>query len=219
MKKPDAEAPLGKVILLGNSAVGKSCIFHRFFNKTAPKGRMLPTIGVEYKAADLKVNGRDLRLRIWDTSGQEKHAAISKSFYKDAHGIMIVFSLSDRASYDQVDNWLDRVRQEAPREVAMILVGNKSDIIGPCSEAPEGRVVDLEEAKEKAKSLKIPYVEVSAKDGSMVNEAFMELASMTEQNIRGGFRAEDGVIIARGSISKQAQTTQAGTGEPSSCKC
>jgi Ras-related protein Rab-1A len=118
----DEEKSMGKLVLIGDSGVGKSSMFSRFFQKRFTDNT-LPTLGVEYKIKNLEIDGKMLKLMIWDTSGQEKYNSIAKNFYQYSHGMMVVFSLTDRQSFDHVDKWLERVYNDAPKDVCIMLVG------------------------------------------------------------------------------------------------
>ena len=198
----DDEKSMGKLVLIGDSGVGKTSMFSRFFDKKFTENT-LPTLGVEYKIRNLEIDGKYLKLMIWDTSGQEKYNSIAKNFYQASHGMLVVFSLTDRDSFDHIDHWLERVKNDAPKEVCIMLVGNKSD-------DRENRKVDFDLIKNKAKALKVPYVETSAKDGNNVNEAFMEMAKMILKTILESGKKEEGRLLRGNHAAPQGN---------SSCPC
>lgn len=115
--------PVGKLVLIGDSGVGKTCMFTQLFERRFAENTK-NTLGVEFKVKNFEFEGKLLKLHIWDTSGQEKYNAISKMFYQCSDGMMIIFSLTDRSSFDHVGKWLERVFDEAPRDVTLLLVGS-----------------------------------------------------------------------------------------------
>lgn len=118
----EQEIPIGKLVLIGDSGVGKTSMFTSFMDRRFTENTMA-TLGVEYKIKNLDLEGKLLKLMIWDTSGQEKYNALSKMFYQKSDGMMIVFSLTDRSSFEHVGKWMERVFDEAPRDVSLMLIG------------------------------------------------------------------------------------------------
>lgn len=118
----DANIPICKLVLIGDHSVGKSSVFHRFAEKKFSENT-LPTVGVDYKIRVMEINGRYIKLMIWDTSGQEKYNAISKTFYSASDGVMVFFSLTDESSFEHVSRWLEKVYNELPKDVPIMLLG------------------------------------------------------------------------------------------------
>lgn len=117
-----------KILLIGNSAVGKSSLLMRFaddiFHET-----FLPTIGVDFKIRTIEHEGSKIKLQMWDTAGQEKFKTITSAYYKGAQGILLVFDLCDKKSFGDIKTWLSEVDRFSTNESVKILVGNKSDLI------------------------------------------------------------------------------------------
>ncbi|CAD8162194.1 unnamed protein product [Paramecium pentaurelia] len=160
---------LFKILLIGNSAVGKSSLLLRFADNVFNES-FLPTIGVDFKIRTFDLNGKTVKLQIWDTAGQERFKTITNSYYKGAHGIILVYDVTDKQSFKDVENWLAEVEKYANENVVRVLVGNKVDL-------ESKREVTQEEGKELADSLNIRFIETSAKNSSNVEKAFITLAN------------------------------------------
>lgn len=119
----DVDLPICKIVIIGDSSVGKSSVFQRFLEKKFSENTM-PTLGVDYKIRVMDISGRFMKMMIWDTSGQEKYNAISKSFYTASDGVMILFSLTDKESFDNVSKWLEKAYNELPKDVPILLIGS-----------------------------------------------------------------------------------------------
>ena len=159
---------LFKLLLIGDSGVGKSCLLLRFADDSYTDS-YLSTIGVDFKIRTLEIEGKTIKLQIWDTAGQERFRTITSSYYRGAHGIIVVYDITDRSSYNNIQSWLQEVDRYACENVSKLLIGNKSDL-------EEKRVVSYTEAKLKADEIGIPFIETSAKKSSNVEESFTRLA-------------------------------------------
>ena len=155
---------LFKILLIGNSGVGKSSLLLRFSDDTFT-GNFMPTIGVDFKIRTLEVDGKTIKLQIWDTAGQERFKTITSSYYKGAHGIIVVYDVTDKESYKNIDTWMNEIDKHASDNVSKILWGNKCDL-------EDSRKVSTDEGKELADQYNIRFIESSAKDNSNVEEAF-----------------------------------------------
>lgn len=155
---------LFKILLIGNSGVGKSSLLLRFADDTFTDNFM-PTIGVDFKIRTLEVDGKTIKLQIWDTAGQERFKTITSSYYKGAHGIIVVYDITDKESFKNIDTWMNEVEKHASDNVSRILWGNKSDM-------DESRQVSTDEGKELADQYNIRFMETSAKESANVEEAF-----------------------------------------------
>ena len=158
---------LFKILLVGNSSVGKSSLFLRFVDDVW-NDVFVPTIGVDFKIKTLKINEQNVKLQIWDTAGQERFRTIISSYYKGAQGILLVFDLTEKESFESLNNWLIEIEKNANKNVIKILIGNKNDL-------EDKRVVSYNEAKDFADSNGLKYVETSAKTNNNVTEAFSEI--------------------------------------------
>ena len=160
---------LFKLLLIGDSGVGKSCLLLRFADDTYTES-YISTIGVDFKIHTLNLDGKTIKLQISDTAGQERFRTITSSYYRGAHGIIIVYDVTDMESFNNVKTWLSEIEKYASDNVNKLLVGNKCDLVVK-------KTVDTNTAKEFADSLGIPFLETSAKNSTNVEEAFMKMAA------------------------------------------
>ena len=159
---------LFKLLLIGDSGVGKSCLLLRFADDTYTES-YISTIGVDFKIRTVELDSKVIKLQIWDTAGQERFRTITSSYYRGAHGIIVVFDVTDAESFDNVKQWLNEIDRYANESVNKLLVGNKTDLVGK-------RVVEYETAKAFADEIGVPYIETSAKNATNVEQAFMTMA-------------------------------------------
>jgi len=167
---------LFKLLLIGDSGVGKSCLLLRFADDTYTES-YISTIGVDFKIRTIDLDGKTVKLQIWDTAGQERFRTITSSYYRGAHGICVVYDVTDRTSYDNVKQWLSEIDRYATEGVCKLLIGNKSDI-------EDKKVVDTEEAEKFAASLGIAHLETSAKNATNVEQAFNTMARHIKQKMQ-----------------------------------
>jgi len=160
---------LFKLLLIGDSGVGKSCLLLRFADDTYTES-YISTIGVDFKIRTVELDGKTIKLQIWDTAGQERFRTITSSYYRGAHGIIIVYDITDVESFNNVRQWLFEIDRFASEHVNKLLVGNKCDLVNK-------RVVTTETASEFAGGLDIPFLETSAKNSTNVEEAFLTMAA------------------------------------------
>ncbi|OHT14479.1 GTP-binding protein ypt3 [Tritrichomonas foetus] len=164
-----SSAPSFKFILIGESGTGKTSLVTRLIKKKFdPKS--VQTVGADYFEYTTSIDNRPVQLVIWDTAGQERFYTIVKSYYRMALGILVVFDITDRSSFDNIPRWLRDARQEADPNCQVLLVGNKSDMA-------KNRAISSEEAKHFADENMISYIETSALSNENVEEAFLNLAT------------------------------------------
>ena len=160
---------LFKLLLIGDSGVGKSCLLLRFADRKYTES-YISTIGVDFKIRTIELEGKTIKLQIWDTAGQERFRTITSSYYRGAHGIIIVYDVTDHESFTNVKTWLSEIERYASDTVNKLLVGNKCDLTNK-------KVVDYEVAKDFADKVDMPFLETSAKAATNVETAFMRMAS------------------------------------------
>ncbi|KAJ0897623.1 putative small GTP-binding protein [Helianthus annuus] len=160
---------LFKLLLIGDSGVGKSCLLLRFADDSYLDS-YISTIGVDFKIRTVDQDGKTIKLQIWDTAGQERFRTITSSYYRGAHGIIIVYDVTDLESFNNVKQWLGEIERYASENVNKLLVGNKCDLT-------ESRAVSYDTAKEFADEIGIPFMETSAKDATNVEQAFMAMCA------------------------------------------
>jgi len=158
---------LYKVVLIGDSGVGKSNLLSRFtrneFNLETKS-----TIGVEFATRSVQAEGKTIKAQIWDTAGQERYRAITSAYYRGAVGALLVYDISKHATFKNVERWLQELRENADRNIVIMLVGNKSDL-------RHLREVPTEEAKDFAEKNKLSFIETSALDSSNVELTYQNI--------------------------------------------
>lgn len=187
---------LFKVLLIGDSSVGKSCILLRFADDTYTESH-ISTIGVDFKIKTLELDGKVIKLQIWDTAGQERFRTITSSYYRGAHGIIVVYDITNCDSFVNVKQWLHEIDRYGSENVDVLLVGNKSDM-------SHKREVTFEQGQEFADSIRCKFVEASAKNASNVDKVFLticdEIKKKMKTKISGktgdmGYKLTDSVSI------------------------
>ena len=158
---------LFKLLLIGDSGVGKTCILFRFsddaFNHT-----FISTIGIDFKIKTIELKGKKIKLQIWDTAGQERFHTITTSYYRGAMGILLVYDVTNAKSFDNIAKWLRNIEEHANEDVEKIIIGNKCDM-------EERRVIPTERGEEIASAHNIPFIETSAKANINIDRVFLEL--------------------------------------------
>jgi Ras-related protein Rab-1A len=164
---------LFKILIIGDSGVGKSCLMTRFSDEVF-ESNYISTIGVDFKIKTIDVEDKVIKLQVWDTSGQERFRSITSSYYRGAHGIMITFDVTDYSTFMNVKQWLAEIDKYACETAELILVGTKGD-------QTSKRQVSSERIKELTDSLKMTYIETSSKTGTNIDLAFRTLAFNIKQ--------------------------------------
>jgi len=181
---------LFKLLLIGDSGVGKSCLLLRFADHTYTES-YISTIGVDFKIRTITTRDeKTIKLQIWDTAGQERFRTITSSYYRGAHGIIVVYDVTDQESFNNVKQWLNEIERYACEKVNKLLVGNKCDLVSK-------KAVSYEVAKAFADKLDIPFLETSAKAATNVEKAFLTMADEIKNNITTN------TVVAPGSGAKK----------------
>ncbi|KAL2895164.1 Ras-related protein RABA5a [Bienertia sinuspersici] len=155
---------LFKIVLVGDSAVGKSNLLARFArDEFYPNSKS--TIGVEFQTQKIDINGKEVKAQIWDTAGQERFRAVTSAYYRGAVGALLVYDISRRQTFDNIGRWLNELHTHSDMNVVTILVGNKSDL-------KDAREVSTAEGKDLAEAQGLFFIETSALDSSNVASAF-----------------------------------------------
>uniref|UniRef100_A0A7S4EVJ0 Uncharacterized protein n=1 Tax=Chrysotila carterae TaxID=13221 RepID=A0A7S4EVJ0_CHRCT len=156
-----------KILLVGDAGVGKSSLLLRFTDDSFEE-HLASTIGVDFKVKTLCMRGKTVKLTIWDTAGQERFRTLTSSYYRGCHGIIVVFDVNERASFEHVRQWLEELElYTTTQSCAKLLVGNKVDLAN--------REVTEKEATEFARQQAMLYIETSAKSRAGVAQAFDEV--------------------------------------------
>ena len=163
-----------KVLLLGDSTVGKTCFLKKYTDKTFQDVHM-STIGLDYRVKTMTLkSGKVVKLQIWDTAGQDRFRAITKNYYKGANGIILIYDVTSIQTYENVKNWITQIREEASPNVIIYIAGNKIDL-------EEERKIKTEEGQKLAEELGLPFFETSAKTGVNINESFEDLVEKIDE--------------------------------------
>ncbi|CCF57325.1 hypothetical protein KAFR_0C03330 [Kazachstania africana CBS 2517] len=180
-----------KILLIGDSGVGKSCLLVRFVeDKFSPS--FITTIGIDFKIKTVEINGKKIKLQLWDTAGQERFRTITTAYYRGAMGIILVYDVTDEKTFANINKWFKTVTEHANDDAQLLLVGNKNDM--------DTRVVSCEQGEVLAKELGLPFVESSAKDNNNVSDIFLSLAKLIQDkidanNITTGANQQKGINI------------------------
>ncbi|XP_066868713.1 ras-related protein Rab-26 isoform X6 [Kogia breviceps] len=149
-----------KVMLVGDSGVGKTCLLVRFKDGAFLAGTFISTVGIDF--------------RIWDTAGQERFRSVTHAYYRDAHALLLLYDITNKASFDSIQAWLTEIQEYAQHNVVLMLLGNKVD-------SAQERVVKRDDGEKLAKEYGLPFMETSAKTGLNVDLAFMAIAKELKQ--------------------------------------
>ena len=158
---------LVKIIIVGDTNVGKTSILKKFIHNRF-EFQFDTTIGVDFEQEMMSINDKNFNIHIWDTAGSERYKSITKSYYNNAHGVIIVFDITNYDSFNNVIDWFNDINKLCIKNIPIILVGNKSDL-------EEKRRVSHKEIVELTTKLNINYIEVSAKRGKNIEKIFKNL--------------------------------------------
>jgi len=167
MASSDDHDYLFKIVLIGDSGVGKSNLLSRF-TKNEFNLESKTTIGVEFATKTVEIDGKIIKSQIWDTAGQERYRAITSAYYRGAVGALLVYDISNHQTFENVERWLKELRDHADEDIVVMLVGNKSDL-------RHLRTVSTEEALAFAEEHDLAFIETSALDAGGVDTAFMNI--------------------------------------------
>lgn len=182
-----------KLLLIGDSGVGKSCLLLRYSDDSFTSS-FITTIGIDFKIKSILCDESKVKLQIWDTAGQERFRTITTAYYRGAMGILLVYDVAEKQSFDNVRNWMRQIDQNAAENVNRILIGNKSDI-----DASE-RKVTAKEGNDLANEYGIKFFETSAKLNTNVDEAFMSIAKDIVERLKVNpehYGSEGGVSLSK----------------------
>ncbi|XP_041364030.1 ras-related protein Rab-37-like isoform X2 [Gigantopelta aegis] len=157
-----------KVMLIGDSGVGKTCLLVRFKDGTFLSGSFISTVGIDFRNKVVDVEGTKVKLQIWDTAGQERFRSITRAYYRDANALLLLYDVTSKASFDNIRAWLAEINEYAQEDVVIMLLGNKADL--------GDRVIRAEDGERLAKEYNVAFMETSAKTGLNVELAFMAVA-------------------------------------------
>ena len=157
-----------KILLLGDSEVGKSCFLMRYSDNVFVEN-YITTIGLDYKLKNVKLDsGKTIKVQLWDTAGQDKYRTIAKNYFKGSHGILLLYDITKPSSFNNIREWIQDIREEVSPKAIIFLIGNKIDLA-------DQRKISKEKGIELAEEYKLPFFEASAKSGENVDEVFKAL--------------------------------------------
>lgn len=159
---------LFKLLLIGDSGVGKTCVLFRF-SEDAFNSTFISTIGIDFKIRTIDLDGKKIKLQIWDTAGQERFRTITTAYYRGAMGIMLVYDITNEKSFDNIRNWIRNIEEHAAADVEKMVLGNKCDM-------NDKRQVSCDRGEGLAREYNVKFMETSAKTSINVEEAFISLA-------------------------------------------
>ena len=187
---------LFKLLIIGESGVGKTCLLLRFTDDSFTANH-LTTIGIDFKIKIIKLENKLVKLQIWDTAGQERFRTITKTYYKGAHGIILTYDVTDQNSFKNIRNWIKQIEANAQTNVCKVLVGNKCD-------KPD-RVVTEEEGKKLAEDFSMSFFETSAKTNQNVNEVFNFLTAEILKSNAGKPQNDSGKKLSKSDGNKDGK--------------
>ncbi len=179
-----------KIIILGSSEVGKTCILNRYFHNEF-KENVLSTVGIDFQTKFFKFDGdQKIKVNYIDTAGQEKFRAISVNYLKGTNGVILVFDITNKETFDLLESWLKELKDTNKSNISKVLVGNKSDLA-------ENREVTVEDANKFANNINCKYFEASAKTGENINEALDEIARISYINFSSTEERSNSIVLSK----------------------
>ena len=167
---------LFKFLLIGESTAGKTAFLLKYSDDSFEANHQT-TIGIDFKIKIININGKSIKLQIWDTAGQERFRAVSKTYYKGAHGFILMYDVADLDSFKNIPNWIKQIESNAPKLYCKVLVGNNCE--------KSDRIVTEEEGKKMADNFSMAFFETSPKTNQNINEVFNYLAKEVLDSIEG----------------------------------
>ncbi len=181
---------LFKLILIGDSSVGKSNILLKYLRNEFDENSKA-TVGVEFGTKNILINGKKIKIQIWDTAGEERYRSITSAYYKGAKGAFIVYDITRKTTFDNIDKWISDLKLNGDKNICIIILGNKSDL-------NEKRQVQEKDGMQKAEMFKTAFLETSALNGDNITKAFDELIEQIYQNNKSSFENDNKKEIDNG---------------------
>jgi len=191
-----------KVVLLGDSGVGKSSIVLRFVADNF-KTDAEATIGASYMGKILQINEKMIKFNIWDTAGQERYHSLAKMYYRDANAAIMVYDITKKGSFEGLKKWHKELAEFGPKDIAIVVAGNKEDLV-------EAEAIGPEEAQAFARSIGAIYKKTSAKTNYGVEQIFRELAGKIFPDVDSSVPARRGTVTVNKNTNEKAASTKKG---------
>ncbi|XP_029456471.1 LOW QUALITY PROTEIN: ras-related protein Rab-37 [Rhinatrema bivittatum] len=158
-----------KVMMLGDSGVGKTSFLIQFKDGAFLSGTFIATVGIDFRNKIVTIDGVKVKLQIWDTAGQERFRSVTHAYYRDAQALLLLYDITSKTSFDNIRAWLTEIHEYAQKDVVIMLLGNKADVNNE-------RVIRAEDGETLAREYGVPFMETSAKTGMNVELAFLAIA-------------------------------------------
>ena len=185
-----------KILIIGDSTVGKTNFVYKFSEDKFSEN-YFATTGIELKTSSIQIDGKSIKIQLWDTVGQEKYRAMIKNLYLKSQGIIILFDITNETSFINLKNWMSQIKESCGEDIPILLVGNKIDL-------EDNRVINKERAMEYANNENIEYIEVSSKTGENINKALTSLLQKilkrADSNSNFSFTLDAGTVKKKQSI-------------------
>lgn len=185
---------LFKLLLIGDSGVGKTCVLFRF-SEDAFNSTFISTIGIDFKIRTIELDGKKIKLQIWDTAGQERFRTITTAYYRGAMGIMLVYDITNEKSFCNIKNWIRNIEEHATSDVEKMILGNKCDM-------EDRRQVSKEQGQTLAMENGMKFMETSAKASINVEGAFITLAKDIKMKMDKKMEVNSPSVKSKGQVLK-----------------
>ncbi|BFZ59451.1 Ras-related protein Rab-39B [Saitoella coloradoensis] len=206
----DDYVPTLKILLIGNSSVGKSALMLRFTNDMWVPEESSTTIGVDFKVKMVTVGGKQYKLTVWDTAGQERFRTLTKSYYRNAQAVLV--DITNRATFEELPRWFKELEANTASDIVKVLVGNKLD-------KESSRAVTTEEGEDMADRYNVGFLEASAKSKTHVEECFMEMVETIIETPTLWGQSTTGLLLPRGDDILELEAAREENGGLSLCQC
>ena len=191
MENNDDYDMIFKLILIGDSGVGKTNILGRYI-KDEFSNSSKPTVGVEFYSKPITFNNNKIKLQIWDTAGQERYRSVTRAYYKGSKGAFVVYDITNKNSFENVDKWIGDLKENGDDNVCIVLIGNKNDL-------ENDRKIEKEDVKKKAEMYKVLFCETSALNNQNIEQAFnVMVEEMCNRNIKNKEKGNKNSVIKNG---------------------
>ncbi|XP_063306512.1 ras-related protein Rab-10-like [Pelobates fuscus] len=186
-----------KMVMAGDSNVGKTCILTRYTDNTIPS--YISTVGIDFKTKTIEIDETSVKLQIWDTAGQERFHTLSVRYFRGAHGIVLVYDITNTLSFENIAMWMKDIKSKAGEDVEVVLLGNKCD-------KEDERKVSKERGEKLAWEFGMPFFETSAKENINIDKAFLMLSDSIYSK-KSSLLVEDNVVNLKESKEKASCLT------------